>query len=89
MPQTTLVASSWAMTAPPASTIERAPLAPVAAHPGQDHAEDAGAVGLRYAAEHRVDGGPAEILGRLLGQADHARGRSPVATFIWKSPGAT
>src|SRR5262249_26307588 len=53
-----------------------AALAPVRAHAGEDDAEQAAAIGLRQAAQHRIDRGPAEILGRTAVEAQR-----PLAAF--------
>ena len=75
MPHTTLVASSWAITLPPAATMSAAPLRAVRAHAGEDERKAAGAPHLRRRGEQRIDRRLAKIDRRVVAERD----RGPVA----------
>ena len=85
MPQTTLEASSWAITLPPAARSPAAAHA-VRAHAGQDHGENAALPDIDRRGEQRVDRGLAEIDQRAVIEGD--RGRAVTYDRIWRPPGA-
>ena len=88
MPQTTLVASSCAITAPPAATMLFGALQAVRAHAGEDQAEHPLAPDRGGRGKHRIDRRLAEIDRRTVGERDH---RDAVAArdLMCLPPGAT
>ena len=83
MPNTTDVASSWAIVAPPARRMASEALRAVAAHPGEQACERVGAAVARDRLEQHVDGRPAAVpLGTVVepeGSTLDARGAGPAA----------
>ena len=71
MPQTTLVASSCAMTLPPALTTSAAPVGAVGAHAGQDQRQIPGAPDLGGGRKQRIDRGLAVMHRRAVVEHDH------------------
>ena len=70
MPQTTLVASSCAMTLPPAATISAAPRGAVGAHAGENERQSAAPHTCRRRREQRIDRRLAEIDRRIVAKRD-------------------
>ena len=73
MPQTTLVASSCAMTWPPAATIDLRAAQAVRAHAGQHQRQHLAAPDLGGRGEQRIDRRLAEIHQRAVVDRDHGR----------------
>ena len=71
MPQTTEVASSCAMTLPPALTTSAAPVGAVGAHAGQDQRQIPGAPDFGGGGKQRIDRGLAVVHRRAVIEHDH------------------
>ena len=74
IPHTTLHASSWVTTVPPAETTSRPPASPSCPMPVRITVRHGRPECADDTAQHRVDGGAAEILGRTLVQPNDVTG---------------